>query len=78
MYELHCIVFVQALDGFMMMLSRDGRILYATDSISQFLGLRQVSLVTSKNYHSCILMFVILHETLTFCIRRLNGCSNRF
>jgi hypothetical protein len=34
---------LQALDGFLMMVSKDGRILYATESISQYLGLRQIN-----------------------------------
>ena len=41
-------IIMQALDGFMMMVSRDGRILYTTDSISQFLGLRQVSIIDTR------------------------------
>lgn len=32
----------QALDGFLMVISREGRILYVSESISHFLGLRQV------------------------------------
>ncbi|XP_019850799.1 PREDICTED: single-minded homolog 2-like [Amphimedon queenslandica] len=36
---------LQALDGFLMMVSKDGRVLYATDSISQYLGLRQVDVI---------------------------------
>lgn len=35
-------VSVQALDGFMLVISSDGRILYTSESISNYLGLRQV------------------------------------
>ena len=43
----HCVFPpVQALDGFMMIVSREGRILYVSESIANYLGLRQVY----KNY----------------------------
>ena len=34
---------LQALDGFLMVVSRDGRVLFSSESIANYLGLRQVS-----------------------------------
>jgi len=36
---------LQALDGFLMVVSRDGRILYVSESIANYLGLRQVDVI---------------------------------
>jgi PAS domain-containing protein len=36
---------LQALDGFMLVISSDGRILYTSESISTYLGLRQVDVI---------------------------------
>ncbi len=48
----------QALDGFMMMISRDGRILYTSESIANYLGLRQV--IYSSVLH--LLVSLLLHK----------------
>ena len=37
------LIIPQALDGFMMIVSREGRILYVSESIANYLGLRQVN-----------------------------------
>ena len=47
-------LFVQALDGFMLVISSDGRILYTSESISTYLGLRQVHHVGVECKVSCI------------------------
>ena len=44
--ERRLFVFTQALDGFMLVISSDGRILYTSESISTYLGLRQVCTCT--------------------------------
>ena len=35
---------MQALDGFLMVVSQDGRVLFSSESIANYLGLRQVCL----------------------------------
>ena len=42
--NFRAIIYLQALDGFLLVVSRDGRILYVSESIANYLGLRQVGL----------------------------------
>lgn len=38
---------IQALDGFLLVISREGRLLYVSESIAQYLGLKQVAVIGS-------------------------------
>ena len=46
----------QALDGFLLIVSSEGFILYSSDSISDYLGLRQVNKFAKFNF--CVALFI--------------------
>ena len=54
-YVLLHFSWLQALDGFMLLVSKDGKVLFTSESIAQYLGLRQVCsdwcIVWGLSYH---------------------------
>ena len=64
---MHHLCVMQALDGFMLVISSDGRILYTSESISTYLGLRQVR---KKCYTKLYAMHVCM---LCMCVFLMKG-----
>ena len=75
----------QAMDGFLMVISRDGRILFSSESISNYLGLRQVRSkgirgVAGVSEKQALVLCVILHMYIAmniFLYAKLKGMVNR-